>query len=53
MGPLYTYSIRDINSKIVKKGRYYREELHPVEIGVNLGGDKRYLQEFIATQEKL
>ena len=51
-GPLYTFFIRDSNTKIVKHGRYYREELHPVEIGVNKGGDTKYLRDFLAKQEE-
>ena len=47
VGPLYTYSIRDLRSGAIKKGRYYREELHPFTIADNTGGDKRYLREFI------
>ena len=49
---LYILDSGIINSKIVKKGRYYRDAIQS-KCGVNLGGDKRYLREFIATQEKL
>ena len=51
VGPLYTYAIRDISTDVVKKGRYYREELHPVDRKSNSGGDKRYLKEFIEKEK--